>query len=80
MVNRTRYVTTGQPPTIGRYSMLCILLLAINRGGLRKNELQNRKTAIGAFFCMGKNWMETGPIIVNGQILPSKNGFENCHF
>jgi hypothetical protein len=52
----------------------------IIRGGLRKNELQNRKTAIGAFFCMGKKRMETGPIIVNGQILPSKNGFENSHF
>ncbi len=54
--------------------------VSIARGGLRKNELQNRKTAIRAFFCMGKNRMETGPIIVNGQILPSKNGFENCHF
>ncbi len=51
-----------------------------SRGGLRKNELQNRKTAIGAFFCMKKKGMETGPIIVNEEILPLKNGFENCHF
>ena len=30
MGNRTEFVTTGQHSTIGRYSILCMLLLAIN--------------------------------------------------
>ncbi len=51
-----------------------------SRGGLRKNDLQNRKTAIGAFFGTRKIRMETGLIIENEQLLSSKNGFENCHF
>ena len=42
----------------------------------RKNEPQNRKTAIGAFFCTGKIRMETGLIIENGLILPSKMDFK----
>jgi hypothetical protein len=46
-------------------------------GVVQKKEPQNRKTAIGAFFCTGKIRMETGLIIENGLILPSKNGFEN---
>jgi hypothetical protein len=50
------------------------------RGGSRKNDFKNRKTAIGAFFCTQKIRMETGLIIENGLILPSKNGFENWHF
>jgi hypothetical protein len=52
----------------------------VSRGGSRKNDLENRKTAIGAFFCTRKIRMETGLIIENGLILPSKNGFENWHF
>jgi hypothetical protein len=50
------------------------------RGCSRKNDLENRKTAIGAFFCTQKIRMETGLIIENGLILPSKNVFENWHF
>ncbi len=46
-----------------------------SRGESRKNEPQNRKTAIGAFLCTGKIRMETGLIIENELILPSKNGF-----
>ncbi len=53
--------------------------LNIVRGGSRKNDLENRKTAIEAFFCTRKIRMETGLIIGNGLILPSKNGFENWH-
>ncbi len=58
----------------------CKLKLKLSRGGSRKNDLENRKTAIGAFFCTRKIRMETGLIIENGLILPSKNGFENWHF
>jgi hypothetical protein len=47
---------------------------------LRKNDIQKRKTAKEAFFCTRKIWMETGLIVENGPILPSKNGFENWHF
>jgi hypothetical protein len=54
--------------------------LSSSRGDSRKNDLQNRKTAIGAFFCTLKIRMKTGLIIENGQILSSKNGFENFHF
>jgi hypothetical protein len=46
------------------------------RGGSRKKVPQNRKTAIGAFFCTGNIRMETGLIIENGLILPSKNRFK----
>jgi hypothetical protein len=61
-------------------SLECCVNEGVSRGGSRKNDLENRKTAIGAFFCTQKIRMETGLIIENGLILPSKNGFENWHF
>jgi hypothetical protein len=46
--------------------VVSLSLSLVSRGGSRKNDLENRKTAIGAFFCTQKIRMETGLIIENG--------------